>query len=902
MRKVFVTISALFIAAASIVFAGSTGMPRLPEQQSREQQEQKRSDKYVDMKSDAGRQTQIGGRKILIAVGNFAAHHNGTVITCDSTVRYSDSHLECFGNVLINKGTTFIYGDRAEYDGEKNEARIYSDIIKVVDGTTTMYTYNFTFNTKSNIGTYTGGGVVIDDKNRLESDRGFYNADTKDIICVERVEMRDDKYQMKGDSVIYNMDTNNARFFRNTNIWNQEDNEYLYADCGEFRDSEDLYRLTENGYILTEEQELWSDSLDYYRERGYALLRHNIQIDDNKNKIIAFGDWGEYWKEPGKAFLTKNPALVSYDTEQGDSLFIRSDSMYLITKDPVAERLERERIAKHRADSIALADSLAKVAKEAEAAKAAAKPATSSEEHGEIEEEKPSTPVTSQQRREQALAALDKMKKSNSKGRGEDKGRKNQTDKGKTPSSSSAPSASPKSDNGSKVDNVAKATEQGGNATPMQTDTPGGGESTKVDTLAVDSLAKDSLAVDSLLPDSLKSPLDTLTVKQRKALERAAAKAIKQHIRDSVKKVKADSLRVKLDSIAARRQAKRTAYYKKLERQDSIFKAKARQRADKKLRKRVLRLERRGITIKPVHDSVFRQIDSIIYADSMPHDSLVRHMLDSIIAKHFPRKEKVDTTAMATDTVAVDSTFKLIMAIKNVRMFRSDAQMVCDSLISRSTDSIIHLYKSPVLWNEENQIISDSMHIYSTGGRLTKAKFEGHPMTIAEIDTAHYNQVAGKEMISYFNDKNELYRNDVNGNVQTIYYMQEQDSPQITMMAYIESGDMTAYLENRQLKGITYRTNPTYFFYPIDKIPEDRDTKLKGFKWEANRRPTRDSVMNRTIRPTERVERGNLPRPNFPIERSMTLRRERLLELGRWRDRTDTLSIETIEWVESVSE
>jgi lipopolysaccharide export system protein LptA len=309
--------------------------------------------------------------------------------------------------VLINKGSTFIYGDRAEYDGEKNEAKIYSDIIKVVDGTTTMYTYNFTFNTKSNVGTYTGGGVVIDEKNRLESDRGYYNADTKDIICVERVEMRDEKYQMKGDSVIYNMDTNNARFFRNTNIWNQEDNEYLYADCGEFRDAEDLYRLTENGYILTEEQELWSDSLDYYRERGYALLRNNIQIDDSKNKLLVFGDWGEYWKEPGNAFLTQNPALVSYDTEQGDSLFIRSDSMYLFTKDPVAERLERERIAKHRADSIALADSLAQIAKEAEAAKAAAKTAVKSEEHGEIEVEKPTTPMTNEQRREQALAALE---------------------------------------------------------------------------------------------------------------------------------------------------------------------------------------------------------------------------------------------------------------------------------------------------------------------------------------------------------------------------------------------------------------------------------------------------------------------------------------------------------------
>lgn len=861
MRKTLVTISALLVATASIVFAGSTGMPRLPEPQSREQDEKsEKSDKYVDMKSDAGRQTQIGGRKILIAVGNFAAHHNGTVITCDSTVRYSDSHLECFGNVLINKGTTFIYGDRAEYDGEKNEARIYSDIIKVVDGTTTMYTYNFTFNTKSNVGTFTGGGVVVDDNNRLESDKGYYNADTKDIICVERVEMRDDKYQMKGDSVIYNMDTNNARFFRNTNIWNQENNEYLYADCGEFRDSEDLYRLTENGYILTEEQELWSDSLDYYRERGYALLRNNIQIDDNKNKILAFGDWGEYWKEPGDAFLTKDPSMVSYDAEQGDSLFIRSDSMYLFTKDPVAERLERERIAKHRADSIALADSLAKVAKEAEMAKNAPKSTTKGEEHGEIEVEQPSTPMTNQQRREQALAALDKAKKGSNRNRGN-------------------------------LQKDAK-TEQTVDKSPV--------DSTAV--LAKDSLAKDSLAVDSLLPDSLKNPLDTLTVKERKALERAAAKALKQQLRDSVKRVKADSLRVKLDSIAARRQAKRTAYYKKLERQDSILKAKARERADKKLRRRVMRLERKGIVIQPVHDSVFRQIDSIIYADSVPHDSLVRHMLDSIIAKHFPRKEKIDTTAVATDTIAVDSTFKLIMALRNVRMFRSDAQMVCDSLISRSTDSVIHLYKSPVLWNEENQITADSMHIYSRAGRLSKALFEGHPMTVAEIDTAHYNQVAGKEMISYFNENNELYRNDVNGNVQTIYYMQEENSPQITMMAYIESGDMTAYLENRQLKGITYRTNPTYFFYPIDKIPEDRETKLKGFTWEANRRPNRDSVMTRTIRPSEREDRGNLPRPNFPIERAMELRKKRLLDQGRWRDRTDTLSIETIEWVESVKE
>ena len=41
--------------------------------------------------------------------------------------------------------------------------------------------------------------------------------------------------------------------------------------------------------------------------RGHAVLRGNIQIDDTEHKVLAFGDFGEYWKEPGNAFLTRRP-------------------------------------------------------------------------------------------------------------------------------------------------------------------------------------------------------------------------------------------------------------------------------------------------------------------------------------------------------------------------------------------------------------------------------------------------------------------------------------------------------------------------------------------------------------------------------------------------------------------
>ena len=172
-------------------------------------------------------------------------------------------------------------------------------------------------------------------------------------------------------------------------------------------------------------------------------------------------------------------------------------------------------------------------------------------------------------------------------------------------------------------------------------------------------------------------------------------------------------------------------------------------------------------------------------------------------------------------------------------------------------------------------------------------------MTAAEIDTAHYNQVTGKEMTAFFRD-NQIYRNDVNGNVQTIYYMQEDDSPDITLMAYIEAGDMTSYIENQKVVGITYRGNPTYTFYPMDKIPETQPTKLEGFKWEADRRPLQESVFTRTIRPSQRVAKRALKRPLFPINALLEQRKDNYLRRREWQDRTDTLSYETIEWLESL--
>lgn len=812
----------------------------------------------IDLKSDDGFQREISGVTLQILVGNVAAHHNGAVITCDSAVRHSDARLECFGNVLINKGTTYIYGDRADYDREKDEARVYSEIVKVVDRGATLYTYNFKFNTATNIGEYYGGGVVMDEDNLLESERGYYYSDPKDIICVENVQMRNDTYEMTGDSVIYNVETNRAQFFENTNIWNEGEKEYLYADCGSFDRDSQRYSLTLNGYVLTDEQELWSDTLDYYRNDGYVRLKRNIQLDDRTQKMMAFGDWGEYWKEPGDVFLTKDPSVISYDLSQGDSVFMRSDSMFLYTKDPVRERLEREK-----------AEAEAKEAAERAAAEEEAK----SNEH--------TTAPTAEKRTETRTA-----------------------DSGAVGTDGRKENAGPSDDLRRKADKASDAARRGADARRGRSgehrEEAKSDSVTKTDAAdspaaaVTDSLPADTLRADSLKTDSLAvAAADTLTKAQRRALLKEQAKKE----RAEQKKIKAEALRKKLDEIADRRQAKRTAQLRRMEAADSARRAKAQSRADERLRRSLAKMAKKGIKVAPADSTVLAGIDSMFAAELMQQDSSVNRMFDSLLAIYFP---KIEADSLAADTLAVDSTYRLLLGYRNVRMFRSDFQSVCDSLTFSTVDSVIHMYISPVLWNDNNQITSEIMHVITQNQQVVRADFEGKPLTVAEIDTLHYNQVAGKEMSAHFRD-NQIYRNDVNGNVQTIYYMEENNPPEITMMAYIESADMTSYIEDRRIVGITYRGNPTYIFYPMDKIPESQPLFLQGFSWEKDRRPTKEDVFKRKIRESLREVKEALEKPAFPINDALDRRKERLIRRKAWSDRTDTLSVETLEWLESLS-
>ena len=92
----------------------------------------------VDFRADVMSSLKVGDSTALLLVGHVVFHHNGAVITCDSAIRYNDRRMDCYKNVVVNKDSTFIFGDKADYDGLSNEAHIYSPLIKMIDKDATL--------------------------------------------------------------------------------------------------------------------------------------------------------------------------------------------------------------------------------------------------------------------------------------------------------------------------------------------------------------------------------------------------------------------------------------------------------------------------------------------------------------------------------------------------------------------------------------------------------------------------------------------------------------------------------------------------------------------------------------------------------------------------------------------
>lgn len=233
----------------------------------------------------------------------------------------------------------------------------------------------------------------------------------------------------------------------------------------------------------------------------------------------------------------------------------------------------------------------------------------------------------------------------------------------------------------------------------------------------------------------------------------------------------------------------------------------------------------------------------------------------------------VQDTLAGADTLAVQDSIQaappkdttrigFLEALKNVRIYRKDVQMVCDSLHYTDLDSLARMYINPVIWQDAvRQYSSDSLYVIIRNGTLDKANLMSNAFIAIQEDTSHYNQIKSTEMMAYFDDEGGLQRFDALGGSTALFYIEENDV--LATVNKTDSKMMSANFKEGELQRVYYFEQPKNDGYPIVQLSHE-EKYLKGFNWQEERRPVdRNAVTPLSLRPSERLTYAARPRAEY---------------------------------------
>ncbi|MDR2858838.1 MAG: hypothetical protein LBV64_00375 [Mediterranea sp.] len=194
-----------------------------------------------------------------------------------------------------------------------------------------------------------------------------------------------------------------------------------------------------------------------------------------------------------------------------------------------------------------------------------------------------------------------------------------------------------------------------------------------------------------------------------------------------------------------------------------------------------------------------------------------------------------DTLRMDTYYQKTDSMYRIIQAYHKARIYRSDVQGVCDSLVFNSKDSCLTMYYDPVLWNGAQQLLGEEIKMYMNDSTIDWAHIINQALTVEQKDSIHYNQISGKEIKAYFEDK-DLRRINVISNVRMVFYPEDEKDNTMISMNTAETSLLNMYIKNRKMEKVVMSPKSNGILYPMDQIPPDK-LRLPAYAWFDYLRP-----------------------------------------------------------------
>ncbi|UXX79253.1 Organic solvent tolerance protein OstA [Reichenbachiella carrageenanivorans] len=198
-----------------------------------------------------------------------------------------------------------------------------------------------------------------------------------------------------------------------------------------------------------------------------------------------------------------------------------------------------------------------------------------------------------------------------------------------------------------------------------------------------------------------------------------------------------------------------------------------------------------------------------------------------------------DTFFMVSDTLVsienVDKDKERILAFHNILMYKLNMQGKCDSVAYFTSDSTIHMYNDPVIWNKNSQMESDSIDLLFKDDILKTMTLRRKAFLISIDTLGQHNQIKGRKMIGNFNEYGDLQEMDINGNGESHYFVLKGDSVMIGMNK-IFCSKMTLRFKDNLLNNISFYTQPEAKFIPPHELDEEQ-MFLEEFDWRDDERP-----------------------------------------------------------------
>lgn len=255
-------------------------------------------------------------------------------------------------------------------------------------------------------------------------------------------------------------------------------------------------------------------------------------------------------------------------------------------------------------------------------------------------------------------------------------------------------------------------------------------------------------------------------------------------------------------------------------------------------------------TIKQIEPSITHAPANPLLTDSMhdtANDSLHIDMLH--VQPVQASKDSVTKQFQKADSI---QTFRMIKAYYGVRFYRTDIQGICDSLQFSARDSIIHMYKDPVLWNTNRQLSGDTIDVFMNDSTIDYMHVKRYAFSIEQKDSIHFNQLKSRSLRVFFDNK-KVKRVLAEGNVETISFPEERNGELSRLLNWLETSYLEIFLKDGKFSKLVGWPKPVAKMTPFDLVKPEQ-LRLKDFYWFDYLRPLdKKDIFRKVKRKSEDV-------------------------------------------------